>query len=87
MKVLVIDGDDETVNSVSLCFSLGWLDVVFITTSEGAAGIDLVEVESPDLVLLEPDLPDVDGFDALGQIRSFSDVPLIILTNWIAEDR
>jgi len=36
--------------------------------------------QSPDVVLLDLQMPDLHGFDVLKQIRSFSDVPVIILT-------
>ena len=36
--------------------------------------------ESPDIVLLDINLPDMSGFDVLESIRLFSDVPVIILT-------
>ena len=81
MKVLVIEQNEEIVSSIALCFKLGWLDVDIISSDEGATGVDIVERESPDLVILEPDLPDVEGLDVLTQIRGFSDVPLIILTS------
>ena len=80
MKALLIDNDQETINDVSLCFRLSWVEVTFVSATEGAFGVDLVEKECPDLVILELNLPDVDGFDVLRQIRSFSDVPLIILS-------
>jgi two-component system KDP operon response regulator KdpE len=51
-----------------------------MSTAEGATGVDIVEAESPDLVIMDPNLPDVDGFDVVTQIRGFSDVPLILLS-------
>jgi two-component system KDP operon response regulator KdpE len=40
----------------------------------------MVEKESPDIVILDLGLPDVDGFKVLKEIRNFSDIPLIMLT-------
>lgn len=57
-----------------------WPDSVILSVGEGRKGIELVETESPDMVLLDIGLPDTDGFDVLRQIRFFSDVPIIIET-------
>lgn len=85
MKVLVIEDSEEVAENVSLCFKLAWSQVNIIAIAEGGKGIDLVETESPDIVILGLELPDTDGFKVLKQIRSFSDVPIIILTAREAE--
>lgn len=51
-----------------------------ISALEGGKGLELAETESPDLVILDLGLPDMDGIDVLRRIRSFSDVPVIIVT-------
>ncbi len=80
MKLLLIDDSPEVVESVSLCFELRWPEVNFISADEGAKGIELVRAESPDIVVLDLGLPDMDGLDVLSQIRLFSDVPVVILS-------
>ncbi len=42
--------------------------------------MELVESESPDVVILDLGLPDISGFDVLKEIRAFSGVPILILT-------
>jgi len=69
MKVLVIEDDSEVVQAVCLTFELRWPGVSIVSTAEGSQGIEMVETESPDLVLMELKLPDMDGFEALRQIR------------------
>lgn len=80
MKVLVIEDDPQIVESVALCFELRWSGANLISSAEGEKGVALVEKELPDVVILDLGLPDVDGFEVLRQIRSFSDVPVVILT-------
>jgi len=46
----------------------------------GKKGIELVKTESPDIVILDLNLPDISGFDVLKTLREFSGVPVIILT-------
>ena len=80
MKALIIEDDREIVEFVSLAFKVGWPEVELLSTHSGGEGIELVEGESPDIVILDLGLPDIDGFEILKQIRLFSTVPIIILT-------
>jgi len=80
VKVLIIKDEEEVAEEISVCLKLSWSQVNIIATAEGGKGINLVEVESPDIAILDLELPDMDGLKVLKQIRSFSDVPIIILT-------
>jgi len=80
MKALIIDNTAETVELVSLCFKLGWPEADIHSSSTGEGGVDLVEKEHPDIVILEIVLPDIDGFEVLRRIRLFSEVAAIVLT-------
>jgi two-component system KDP operon response regulator KdpE len=50
------------------------------STHLGQRGVELVEKLHPDIVILDLGLPDISGFDVLKQIRSFSKVPVLILS-------
>ncbi len=80
MKVLIIEDNPEIVQSVALCFELRWPEVVLVSASEGQGGVKLAQAESPDVIILDLGLPDMDGLEVLRQIRTFSTVPLIVLT-------
>lgn len=80
MKVLIIEDSPEIVEAVRLTFELRWPEAKVISTAEGNKGITLTETESPDLIILDIGLPDIDGFKVLKEIRNFSDIPVIILT-------
>lgn len=80
MKVVIIEDDPEIVEAVSLCFDLRWPDVDVVSANEGINGLDVIEKESPDIVILDIGLPDIDGFEVCRRIRLFSDVPVIMLT-------
>ena len=80
IKVLIIEDDARIVQAMSTCFEMRWPGSIVISVSEGKKGIELVETESPDIVLLDIGLPDMSGFEVLHQIRLFSDVPIIIET-------
>ena len=80
MKVLLIEDSPEIINGVSLTFRLRWPEANLISTDGGAKGIEMVETEAPDIVILDINLPDMTGFEVLENIRRFSDVPIIVLT-------
>jgi len=80
VKVVIIEDNAEVVEAVSMCFELRWPEVTVLSTGEGIRGLELIEAESPDVVILDLGLPDIDGFELLHQIRLFSGVPIIILT-------
>ena len=80
MRILLIDDEPDVIESVRLGFTLQWREIDVIGATAGEAGLDVVERERPDLVLLDVGLPDIDGFEVLRQIRAFSDVPVIMLT-------
>ena len=80
MKVLVIDDAPELQEMVSLCFEMRWPQSTILTAETGEKGIQLAQSSSPDIIVLEINLPDRDGFQVCREIRSFSDVPIIMLT-------
>ncbi len=80
MNVLMIEDDPEIIESVSIAFQLRWPEVTLISSQNGKNGIEQAEKKSPDIVILDLGLPDMDGFQVLRQIRTFSNVPVVILT-------
>lgn len=80
MKVLVIEDDREIVEVITLTFEIRWPEVNLVSTHLGEKGIEMVESEKPDVVILDLGLPDISGFDTLKEIRTFSNVPIMILT-------
>ena len=80
MKVLLIEDDKEIIDAISLAFRIRWPEADVVSTRLGQKGYELVESESPDIVILDLGLPDISGFEVLRQIRLFSKVPTIILT-------
>ncbi|MBT3363384.1 MAG: response regulator transcription factor [Chloroflexi bacterium] len=80
MKALIIDDAPDLIELVSLCFKLRWPEADIVTSMTGEKGVELVESERPDMIILDIGLPDIDGFEVLRRIRLFSDAPVILLT-------
>jgi len=70
--------DAEVAEFISLAFEVGWPDAKLITCHHGNQGIDMIEKESPDVVILDLGLPDIDGIEVIKAVRDFSNVPIII---------
>ena len=79
MKVLVIGDSRDAVEHIPLCLRLRWPSATMVFADTGAKGIELVKAEPPDLVIADFSLPDMRCVDLVGNIRSFSDVPLTVL--------
>lgn len=79
MKVLVIGDNQQVIRDISFCLQVRYPEVIVVSVAEGAKGIDMVETESPDLVMVDSSLPALDTPDLVSKIRQFSDVPLVIL--------
>jgi two-component system, OmpR family, KDP operon response regulator KdpE len=80
MRILVVDDEPDLVESIRLGFDLQWREVEVLGAHDADAALDLVERESPDIVLLDIGLPGRDGFEVLRDLREFSDVPVVMLT-------
>jgi two-component system, OmpR family, KDP operon response regulator KdpE len=80
VKILVIEDSAEIQEAASLIFELHWADAVVIQSLNGGDGLEKARLESPDIVLLDLGLPDMDGLRVLKELRSYSNVPVIILT-------
>ncbi|MFC1982617.1 response regulator transcription factor [Chloroflexota bacterium] len=80
MKVLMIEDSPKVRNSVQLCLKVGMSEAEFVSVGEGRKGIELVQNELPDIIILDLGLPDIDGIQVIESIRRFSSVPIIILT-------
>lgn len=80
MKVIMIEDEKSIIDAVNVAFEFRWPDVVLLAARTGKEGVALVKKETPDIVVLDINLPDISGFQVLKEIREFSAVPVIILT-------
>ena len=78
MKILVVDDEKLLVKGIK--FNLENEGYEVITGADGMEAVELAGSESPDLIVLDLMMPRLDGLEACGKIREFSDVPIIMLT-------
>lgn len=76
--ILVVDDEPPIVRLVKAKLRVDGYEV--LTASRGDAALEILAQESPDLVVLDVMMPDMDGFETLRRIRQQSHVPVVMLT-------
>lgn len=79
--ILIVD-DDPTARQVAQAI-LSTLDYRFAQASSGAAALQALEAEEPDLVLLDVMMPGIDGFEVCRRIRKLTTrayLPIMMVT-------
>ena len=77
-SILVVEDETSIASFVSLYVKNAGFNVRAVTT--GSAALNAVAAEMPSLILLDLNLPDMDGVEICRRIRKSSDVPIIMLT-------
>lgn len=77
-SILVVEDDEAIRNAVRR--GLTELGHAVATAPTGMAGLEQVLARTPDLVLLDLGLPDVDGLALIAMVRAASTVPIIVVT-------
>lgn len=78
-RILVVD-DDAHIRQV-LAFALGKAGMRTSEAADGEAALRAVERERPDLVVLDINMPRMDGLEVCRRLRSQGDVPILFLSS------
>ena len=76
--ILIIE-DEKNINDI-LTFTFEKEGYKTLSAYDGITGVDMALKSNPDIVLLDINLPGMDGMDACKEIRKTSNVPIIMLT-------
>ena len=82
--VLVVEDDTPVCNL--LVTTLKTHDYKYLTAPKGSEAISLAASHNPDVVFLDLGLPDMDGVEVIRQIRSWSNMPIIVISARSEED-
>jgi two-component system, OmpR family, KDP operon response regulator KdpE len=77
-RVLVVDDEPPIVRAVAANLRVRGFEVV--TAATGEAALAAVETHQPDCVVLDLGLPGVDGLEVLRRLRTWTQVPVVVLT-------
>lgn len=83
--VLLIDDDPDLLNACRV--GLGAFGHQIRTAEDGGEGLVEAAVHPPEVIVLDLGLPDQDGLDVCRRIRTWSDVPIVVLSADGTEDR
>ncbi|MBO0729608.1 MAG: response regulator [Acidimicrobiaceae bacterium] len=78
MRVLVVDDEPQILRALRINLHARQFDVV--TAADGAAALEAAETQRPDLLVLDLGLPDTDGIDVIRSLRTWTEVPIIVLS-------
>jgi two-component system KDP operon response regulator KdpE len=76
--VLVVDDEPQLLRALRINLRARGFDVT--TASNGAGALEAAAKVSPDVIVLDLGLPDMDGFTVLHGLRGWSTVPVIVLS-------
>ena len=77
-KILLVDDEPTLRDTLALNLRAGGYEVV--TAADGAAALEVAHAESPDLIILDLMLPEIDGLTVCRSLRQKSETPILILT-------
>ncbi len=80
-KVLYVEDNPDNMQLVQRVIAA--LGHQFLWAADGLSGVNMVEAEDPDLILLDINLPDIDGYEVARRVRAIRNqlyVPIIAIT-------
>jgi len=77
-RILVVDDEERIVNFLRSKLKASGYQV--LTASNGLEGLEQAQAQEPDMIVLDLLMPKMDGLEMLKELRTFSAVPVIILT-------
>lgn len=78
LRILVVEDDAPIRNLIST--TLKAHDYKYITAKDGENAIIQASTHNPDIILLDLGLPDTDGVEIIKKIRTWSNVPIIVIS-------
>jgi len=82
LRILVVDDEPQILRFLKPSLTAAGYDVIVATT--GTDALKIATTQSPDVILLDLGLPDMDGKDVIRELRSWSKTPIVVVS---ARDR
>ena len=81
MKILIVDDEPDLVSTVE--YRLKFADCEVVTAANGQEGLERARAEKPDLILLDTNMPVMNGHEMLERLRADAElkhIPVLMLT-------
>lgn len=78
LSILLVEDEKNICDFIST--SLSAQDYLISTAHTGKEALPIITSQCPDLILLDLRLPDMDGMEIIRQVRTWSSVPIIVLS-------
>lgn len=82
-KILLVEDNEDNRDLVSFILRGARLDIELLTAENGEVGLDLAFRHIPDLILMDMQMPVMDGWEAVPKLRADSrteSIPIVALT-------
>ena len=77
-KVLIVEDEQNISNFISTVLQANGYDTLI--AASGAEAMSMITSHCPDLIILDLGLPDMDGMEILREVRSWSNLPVIVVS-------
>ena len=77
-KVIIVEDEKSISNFLSTVLRANDFDTIIAST--GSEALSLISSHCPDLIILDLGLPDIDGIEILTALRSWSNLPVIVVS-------
>ena len=77
-RILIVDDEPQILRFLSPSLKAAGYDV--LTATNGADALKVAGLQAPDLMLLDLGLPDMDGKDVISSLRSWTKMPIIVVS-------
>ena len=77
-KVLIVEDEQSISSFISMILTANGYDTIIVNTGEEA--LTMISSHCPDLIVLDLGLPDMDGIAVIGKLRSWSQMPVLVIS-------
>ena len=77
-RILVVDDEPQILRALRINLTARQYDVV--TASNGTQALEAARADHPDIMVLDLGLPDIDGIEVIRRLRTWTPVPIVILS-------